>query len=175
MSQKLDFRTSGLAVERPQEETEYVVPVALRSAQHMLVSRGRFQPPWSKRLILIKWVIKGECVLGVGGRRVTFGPGQVSVYLPNSPHRFWANTDSNEMIQVRLREARTLLRHTEDKPCKSPSIHPWKRCSNGMPHNWWSFHTRCICTAKKRSWPCRRAVMFCAKSPCAEARRKRWK
>jgi AraC-like DNA-binding protein len=91
-------RTSGTAVERPRDETQHVAPIALRSAAHVTVTRGRFQTPWSKRLVLIKWVIKGECVIGVGGERISFGPRQAAVYLPTSPHRFWAVADTNELV-----------------------------------------------------------------------------
>jgi len=91
-------RIGGTAVERPRDETLHAVPLALRSAQHVLVSRGRFEPPWSKRLILIKWVIKGQCEIAVDGKRITFGPRQAAVYLPTAPHRFWANAETNELI-----------------------------------------------------------------------------
>jgi AraC-like DNA-binding protein len=91
-------RISGTAIERPRDETQHVAPIALRSAQHITVTPGRFQTPWSKRLVLIKWVVKGKCVLGVGGRRIPFGEGQTAVYLPTGPHQFWATEDSNELI-----------------------------------------------------------------------------
>jgi AraC-like DNA-binding protein len=91
-------RTGGIAVERPRDETHYVVPVALRGAQHVFVSRGRFEPPQAKRVVLIKWVIKGECMIGVGGRRISFGPRQAAVYLPTLPHQFWAVADSSELL-----------------------------------------------------------------------------
>ena len=91
-------RTGGIAIERPPDNIENIVPIALRSAQHVTVSQGRFAPPWSKRLVLIKWVIKGECELGIGGRRIPFGPRQAAVYLPTSPHCFWAMAESNELI-----------------------------------------------------------------------------
>jgi hypothetical protein len=82
-------RIGGTAIERPRDETLHAVPLALRSAQHVFVSRGRFEPPWSKRLILIKWVIKGQCEMAVDGKRLTFGPRQAAVYLPTAPHRLW--------------------------------------------------------------------------------------
>jgi AraC-like DNA-binding protein len=91
-------RIGGTAVERPRDETQHVAPISLRSAQHIIVTRGRFQVPWSKRLVLIKWVVKGECVLGVGGQRIPFGEGQAAVYLPTYPHRFWATAESNELV-----------------------------------------------------------------------------
>jgi AraC-like DNA-binding protein len=91
-------RIGGSAVERPRDETHHVVPVALRGAQHVIVSRGRFEPPVAKRVILIKWVIKGECLMGVGGRQLSFGPRQAAVYLPTTPHEFWALAESNELI-----------------------------------------------------------------------------
>jgi AraC-like DNA-binding protein len=91
-------RIGGTAAERPRDETHYVAPIALRGAQHVFVSRGRFEPPQAKRVILIKWVIKGECEIGVGGRRISFGPRQAAVYLPTQPHEFWAIADTNELV-----------------------------------------------------------------------------
>ena len=98
LNEPIAQRTGGVAVERPRDETQHVVPVALRSAQHVFVSRGRFAPPWSKRVVLIKWVIEGECLIDIGGRRIPFGPRQVAVNLPTNDHRFWAVGDSNELI-----------------------------------------------------------------------------
>lgn len=91
-------RINGTAVERPRDETQHIAPISLRSAQHITVTPGRFQSPWSKRLVLIKWVVKGKCVLGVGGQRILFGEGQAAVYLPTHPHRFWAIAESTELI-----------------------------------------------------------------------------
>jgi AraC-like DNA-binding protein len=91
-------RIGGSAVERPRDETQHVAPVALRGAQHVFVSPGRFESPLSKRLILIKWVIKGECLMGVRGRRISFGPRQAAVYLPTNSHQFWAVDEVNELI-----------------------------------------------------------------------------
>ena len=91
-------RIGGTAVERPRDETQHVVPVALRGAQHVTVSAGRFESPHAKRLILIKWVIKGECMMGVGGQRIPFGPRQAAVYLPTNPHQFWAVAETNELV-----------------------------------------------------------------------------
>lgn len=90
-------RISGIAVERPRDEVPHGIPVALRTAQHSVVSAGRFSRTWSKRIVMIKWVISGQAVMGLGGRRLEFGPGDVAVYLPSIPHRFWAVDYSNEM------------------------------------------------------------------------------
>jgi AraC-like DNA-binding protein len=73
------------------------LPVVLRSAVHVQVSRGRFRPPWSKRIVLIKWVISGEAAIRVAGRRLSFVPGDVAVYLPTQPHEFWAVAPVSEM------------------------------------------------------------------------------
>ncbi len=67
-------RIGGTAVERPPDEKFIGPPVALRSAQHITVSQGRFGAPWSKRLILIKWVIKGECEMRIAPSELSLGP-----------------------------------------------------------------------------------------------------
>ncbi len=90
-------RIGGIAVERPRDEVPRGLPVALRTVQHSIISKGRFAQTWSKRMVLVKWVISGEAVMGVAGRRLTFGPGEAAVYLPSIPHRFWAVADENEM------------------------------------------------------------------------------
>jgi AraC-like DNA-binding protein len=90
-------RVGGIAVERPRNEAPSGVPVALRTAQHIDVSEGRFEQSWSKRIVLAKWVISGRAAIGIGGRHFAFGPGEVAVYLPNIPHRFWALEPVNEM------------------------------------------------------------------------------
>jgi AraC-like DNA-binding protein len=88
---------SGRIVSRPRSEVPNAVPVALRSVQHVVVGRGRFEPTWSKRFVMIKWVISGKAVIGVGGNRLGFGPGEVAVHLPTNPHQFWALEETNEM------------------------------------------------------------------------------
>ena len=79
-----------MAVERPRDESPRGVPLALRSAQHVFVSRGRFEQTWSKRIVLAEWVIDGAAEMALAdGERVTFEPGQVAIYLPTIPMRFW--------------------------------------------------------------------------------------
>ena len=46
---------------------------------------------------MIKWVIEGEAAIGVEGRRLKFGPGDVAVYVPSIPHQFWVLSDVAEM------------------------------------------------------------------------------
>ena len=91
-------RVGGVVVERPRDESPHGVPLALRSAQHVFVSRGRFEQTWSKRIVLVEWVIDGAAAMALAdGKRVTFEPGQVAVYLPSIPMRFWALGRLNEM------------------------------------------------------------------------------
>ena len=91
-------RIGGVAVERPRDESPRGVPLALRSAQHVFVSRGRFEQAWSKRIVLVEWVIDGAAEMALAdGQRVAFGPGQVAVYLPSIPMRFRAVAPVNEM------------------------------------------------------------------------------
>ena len=90
-------RVSGAAVARAEMAPPAGVPIALRSAQHVLVSRGRFEPMVGTRIALIEWVIKGEAALAVGAQRVSFKDGQVAIYLPSIPFHFWAIEEVNEM------------------------------------------------------------------------------
>ena len=87
----------GLHATRRRDQPPEGVVVALRSVQHLSVTNGRFGPSWSQRLVLAKWVIRGAAVMELAGERLRFGPGQVAIYLPTSPHRFWALEPVNEM------------------------------------------------------------------------------
>ncbi len=90
----------GLRATRRRDQPPEGVMVALRSVQHVHVTRGRFGPSWSQRLVMAKWVISGAAVMEVGGERLRFGPGQVALYLPTNPHRFWALEAVNEMCWI---------------------------------------------------------------------------
>ena len=90
-------RISGEVVERPREEVPHGVPISLRTVQRSFVSRGRFEPSWSKRLVMAKWVLSGQAVMGIKGDRVSFGPGEVAIYTPSIAHQFWAMGEINEM------------------------------------------------------------------------------
>jgi AraC-like DNA-binding protein len=87
----------GRSAERRQGELPDSLPVVLRTASHQRVAKGRFHQPWSKRMVLIKWVISGEAAIRVGGRRISFGPGDVAIYMPSVPHEFWAIAPVSEM------------------------------------------------------------------------------
>ncbi len=73
------------------------LPVVLRSAVHNHISAGRFRQPWSKRLVLIKWVVSGEAAFRMRGRRYPFKPGDVAIYMPSMPHEMWAVAPISEM------------------------------------------------------------------------------
>jgi len=90
-------RISGEVVERPREEVPHGVPISLRTVQRSFVSRGRFEPSWSKRLVMAKWVLSGQAAMGIKGDRVSFGPGEVAIYTPSIAHQFWAMGEINEM------------------------------------------------------------------------------
>jgi AraC-like DNA-binding protein len=89
-------RLRGESVERPRDEMPVRLPIALRTVQHSWISNGNFEPSWSKRLVMAKWLIRGQAEMGVGGRWVTMKPGQVAIYLPSIRHQFRALADSNE-------------------------------------------------------------------------------
>jgi AraC-like DNA-binding protein len=72
------------------------VPVALRSATRQRVTHGRFAPA-NRPITMVKWVLTGEAAIGVEGRRLKFGPGDVAVYVPSIPHQFWVLSEQAEM------------------------------------------------------------------------------
>ncbi len=88
-------RLSGLVAERQRGQYPGGVLVALRSVQRSIITAGRFEPSWSQRLVLAKWVTSGAAIMEVEGKRLRFGPGQVAIYLPTDPHRFWAIDETN--------------------------------------------------------------------------------
>jgi AraC-like DNA-binding protein len=90
-------RIGGVRAQRSRHEWSDIFPVVLRSAIHARVTTGRFRQPWSERLVLIKWVIDGQAAIGVSGRRLTFGPGDVAIYSPTQPHQFWSLQEGTEM------------------------------------------------------------------------------
>ena len=83
-------RLAGLVAERQRDSYPSGVMIGLRSVQRVQVSAGRFGPSWSPRLVLAKWVLQGSAAMEVDDQRLVFGPGQVAIYLPTIPHRFWA-------------------------------------------------------------------------------------
>ena len=96
------LRVGGTAVERPRDHPPHGVPVALRGAQHSFVSMGRFEPPWSPRTVLLKWLIKGKAAMDVEGKRMTMRAGDLGIYMPMIPHRFWALKNVNEFCWFSL-------------------------------------------------------------------------
>lgn len=88
-------RISGLVAERQRDQYPGGLLVALRSVQRSTITAGRFGPSWSQRLVLAKWVTAGAAAMEIDGKRVRFGPGQVAIYLPSDPHRFWALEETN--------------------------------------------------------------------------------
>ncbi len=90
-------RIDGRAVTRPQDDPPHGIPVALRSAQHSRISRGRLEPPWSTRIVLAKWMIHGDGIMGAGGRRLPIRAGDFVLYLPSMPHQLWTVSKAVEM------------------------------------------------------------------------------
>src|SRR3954451_17066220 len=97
MTEVIAQPVSGIGAERGRGGLADSLPVVLRTAVHVTVSPRRFRPPWSKRIVLIKWVLSGEAAMRVGGRRISFGPGDVAVYLPMQDHEFWSVAPQSEM------------------------------------------------------------------------------
>ena len=97
MAEQFAQAIGGASAERRQGELPDSLPVVLRTASHQNIAKGRFHQPWSKRMVLVKWVISGEAAIRVGGRRISFGPGDVAIYMPSIPHAFWAVAPVSEM------------------------------------------------------------------------------
>jgi AraC-like DNA-binding protein len=97
MDQLIAQPHGGRSRMRDRDELPANLPVILRSACHHPISKGRFRQPWSKRLVLIKWVISGEAAIRVGGRQHSFKAGDVAVHVPTIPHAFWAVAPISEM------------------------------------------------------------------------------
>jgi AraC-like DNA-binding protein len=95
-------RIGGVAVERPRLDAPSNVPVALRTVQHVKVSRGRFEQTWSRRIVMAKWALAGMGCMKIGSQRFNFAPGMVAIYLPTIPHRFWALKPVNEFCWFTL-------------------------------------------------------------------------
>lgn len=87
----------GRRAERDRGEPPETLPFVLRSAIHLKISQGRFRQPWSRRLVMLKWVIDGRARMRVGGRELPIRPGDVAVYIPTVPHAFWVETPHAEM------------------------------------------------------------------------------
>lgn len=83
--------------QRSRHEWSDILPVMLRSTNWGTMSVGRFRQPWSRRLVLVKWVLKGKASMVVSGRRVGIHPGEVAIYLPTQPHAFWCDQEGTEM------------------------------------------------------------------------------
>jgi AraC-like DNA-binding protein len=96
-NQRLAQRLDGNAAERVRGEWPDQLPIYLRTAAQVRVSRGRFDQTWSKRLTLLKWVITGEAAIRINGRRFPFGPGEVAIHVATMPHAFWAVAPESEM------------------------------------------------------------------------------
>jgi AraC-like DNA-binding protein len=87
----------GVGLGRSNQPAPMNIPLALRTAVHKRVSQGRFPPVQHPRILLAKWVIAGQAAIGVEGRRLKFGPGEVALHLPADPHQFWVLSESANM------------------------------------------------------------------------------
>lgn len=105
-------RIDGVRAERAFHEGSEVLPLMLRSAVRGTVTPGRFRQPWSRRMILVKWVLRGEAQMNVGGRRLTFGQGDVAVHVPTQPHQFWSLVVDTELCWFSI-----------DGPLAEPFVH----------------------------------------------------
>ena len=73
MSELIAQPLHGKHAERSRGTPPDSLPVVLRTAEHNHVTRGRFRQPWSKRFVLVKWVISGEAAIRIRGRRTAIG------------------------------------------------------------------------------------------------------
>ncbi len=90
-------RMGGERAQRARDEWSDRLPIMLRSVVSGPMSVGRFRQPFARRLVLIKWVLAGRASMGVRGRQVPFGPGDMAVHLPTQPHAFWCDVAGTEM------------------------------------------------------------------------------
>jgi AraC-like DNA-binding protein len=97
MQERMARGVDGVGLGRSNQPAPMNIPLALRTAVHKRVSQGRFPPVQQRRILLAKWVIEGQAAIGVEGRRLKFGPGDVAVHLPADPHQFWVLSDVAEM------------------------------------------------------------------------------
>jgi AraC-like DNA-binding protein len=97
MQEILARGVDGVGLGRSNQPAPMNIPLALRTAVHKRVSHGRFPPVQQRRILLAKWVIDGQAAIGVEGRRLKFGPGDVAIHLPADPHQFWVVSDVAEM------------------------------------------------------------------------------
>lgn len=88
---------NGVTVGRTRAPAPPGLPIALRSATRQRVTAGRFAPVIGRPITMVKWVVEGEAAIGVEGRRLKFGPGDVAVYVPSIPHQFWVLSEQAEM------------------------------------------------------------------------------
>lgn len=88
---------SGIGLGRSHAPAPLNIPLALRTAVHKRIRRGRFPPVVGRRIVLAKWVIEGEAAIGVEGRRLKFRPGEVAIHVPSLPHQFWALSETADM------------------------------------------------------------------------------
>ena len=116
-------RLSGLVAERQRDIYPSGVMIGLRSVQRIHVSAGRFGPSWSPRLVLAKWVLQGSGAMQVDDQRLVFGPGQVAIYLPTIPHRFWAMAARNRFS--RTPEPAACAPERDRRGCISRCIMDW--------------------------------------------------
>lgn len=83
---------------RPFEQPLPTLPLALRSATPWVkLCAGRFGLPAGNRIVLAKWVLKGQAMIEVRGVRTPFGPGELALYFPFIPHAFWILEEGTEM------------------------------------------------------------------------------
>src|SRR3954451_17431840 len=88
---------SGVTVGRTRAPAPPGLPIALRSATRQRVTAGRFAPVIGRAITMVKWVVEGEAAIGVEGRRLKFGVGDVAVYVPSIPHQFWVTSEQADM------------------------------------------------------------------------------
>jgi AraC-like DNA-binding protein len=97
MSKQTANLLTGSIGQRGHDLPPDTLPLLLRTATHGTISQGRFNPSWSKRYFMAKWLIRGEGAMRIGGRQIPLRPGDVSIYTPTIPHDYWAIAPISEM------------------------------------------------------------------------------
>ncbi len=88
---------SGTFAQRSTEFPPDALPIHLRTATLAVISKGRFQPSWSKRYFMAKWVISGEASMRIAGRQYPVLPNHVAIYTPIIPHEFFATAPQSHI------------------------------------------------------------------------------
>ena len=91
---------SGYQAQRTPPELPARLPLSLKSAQHVHLSAGKYEEAQNQKVLMICWLIKGRAMVAVGPRRMPWTAGDMAIFHPSQPIRFWTLTSDNEFCIV---------------------------------------------------------------------------